>query len=147
MSVILQSWCQIQRMSSSLRYLNCGLGHIQWKYSPAYSGFNILLNVSALLLEIYRQFNVRYTANLVPNTAHNLLFTLSELWSRIYTMYLQLHIFNIQYSAERIFTAIGDISTTQCALYCKLGANTAHNLRFALSELWSRDIQCNYSCV
>jgi hypothetical protein len=37
-------------------------------------------------------------------------------------MYLQLHIFRIQYSAERIFAVIVDISTTQCALYCKLCA-------------------------
>jgi hypothetical protein len=70
-------------------------------------------------------------------------FALSELWSRTYTMYLQLHIFRIPYSAECIFAVIGDISTTQCALYCKLGANTAHNLRFALSELWSHTYTMN----
>jgi hypothetical protein len=61
------------------------------------------------------------------NTAPNLQFKLSELWSQTYTMYLQLHIFRIQYSAESIFAVIGDISTTQCALYCKLGAKySAH---------------------
>jgi hypothetical protein len=68
--VILQTWCQIQRTSSGVRYVNCGPGHIQYIYSSAHSVFNIHLNVSALLLEISRQFNARYTANLVPNTAH-----------------------------------------------------------------------------
>jgi hypothetical protein len=53
-------------------------------------------------------------------------------------MHLQLHIFRLQYSFERICTAIGNISTIQCSLYCKLGANTAHSLRFTLCELWSR---------
>jgi hypothetical protein len=70
MRVILQSWCQIQRTSSSLRYVNCGPDHIQWIYSSAYWGLNILLNVSALLLYITGHFDARYTANLVSNTAH-----------------------------------------------------------------------------
>jgi hypothetical protein len=64
--VIPQAWCKIQRTSSRLRYVNCGPGHIQCNYSSTYSGFNIRLNVSALLLEICRQFGERYTANLVP---------------------------------------------------------------------------------
>jgi hypothetical protein len=85
MCVILPTWCQIQRTSSSLRYLNCGPGHIHCKYSSAYSGFNIHLNVSALILQISRQCNARYTANMVSNIAHILQFTLSELWSRPYT--------------------------------------------------------------
>jgi hypothetical protein len=109
MLVILQTWCQIQRTSSGLRYVICGSGHIQCIYSSAYSDFNIHLNVSALLLEICRQFNARYTANLVPNTAHIVRFTLSELWSRTYTMHLQHRMFRLQYSSERICAAIGDI--------------------------------------
>jgi hypothetical protein len=52
--------------TSSLSNVKCGPGHIQCKYSSAYSDFNIQLNVSALLLEIYRQFSVRYTANMEP---------------------------------------------------------------------------------
>jgi hypothetical protein len=59
---------------------------------------------------------------MVPNTAHILQFTLSELRSRTYTMYLELRIFSFQYSTERICDPIRDISTLQCALYCKLGA-------------------------
>jgi hypothetical protein len=119
MRVILQTLSQMQRISSRLRYANCGPGHIQCIYSSAYSEFNVHLNVSALLLEISRQFNSRYTANLVPNTAHILRFTLCELWSRTYTIHLQLRTFRLQYSSERICAAIGNISTIQCSLYCK----------------------------
>jgi hypothetical protein len=54
--VNLQTWCPIQRTSSSLRYVICGPGHIQCNYSTAYSGFNIQQNVAPLLLEICRQF-------------------------------------------------------------------------------------------
>jgi hypothetical protein len=62
--------------------VNCVSGHIQCNYSSAYTGFNIQLNVSALLLEISEQVNARYISSLVPNTAHILQFTLCELWSR-----------------------------------------------------------------
>jgi hypothetical protein len=65
MRATLQSWCQIQPTSSRLRYVNCGPGHIQSNYSSTYSGFNIRLSVSALLLDICRQFGERYTATLV----------------------------------------------------------------------------------
>jgi hypothetical protein len=71
---------------------------------------------------MYKKVNVRYTANMVPNTAHILQLTLSELWSRTYTMYLQLHIFMLQYSSERICAAIGGISTIEWALNSKHGA-------------------------
>jgi hypothetical protein len=36
MCVILQTWCQIQRTSSSLRYLNCCPVHIQCNYSSTH---------------------------------------------------------------------------------------------------------------
>jgi hypothetical protein len=113
MRAILQILCQIQSPTSGLRYVNCGPGHIQCIYSSAHSDFNVHLNVSALLLEISRQFNARYTANLLPNTAHILRFTLCVLWSRTYTMHLQLHIFTLQYSTVGICADIGDISTIQ----------------------------------
>jgi hypothetical protein len=111
--VIQQTLCQIQRTSSRLRYATCGPGHIQSIFSTAYSGFNILLNLSALLLEISGHVDARYTANLVSNTAHIVQFTLCELWSRTYTMHLQLRIFRLQCSSERICAAIGDVSTIQ----------------------------------
>jgi hypothetical protein len=131
--VILQTWCQIQRTSASLRCLDCSPGHIQCDYSSTYSVFNIQLNVSELLLEIYRQFNVRYTANMVPNAAHILHFTQCALWSCTYTMKVQVRIFRVQYSAEHISAAIGDISTIQWVLYCKHGAKySAHPPLYAM---------------
>jgi hypothetical protein len=122
MSVILQTWWQLQRKSSSFRYVISVPAHIQCIYISAYSGLNIRLNESALLLEIIGQFNSRYNANLVPNTTHILQITLCELWSRTYTIHLQLRTFRFQYSSECICAAIGNISTIQCSLYCKLGA-------------------------
>jgi hypothetical protein len=82
MLLILQTWCQIQLTTARLRYVNCCPGHIQCNYSSAYSGFNIQLNVSALLLVTRRHFDAHCTANWVPNIAHVLQFTLCELWSR-----------------------------------------------------------------
>jgi hypothetical protein len=120
MRVILHSWCQIQRTSSSFRYVNSGAARIQCIYSSAYSILNIRLNVSALLLEICQHLHACYSANFVPNTEPNLRFALCELWSRTNTMHLQLRIFRLQYSFERICTAIVHITTIQCALYCKL---------------------------
>jgi hypothetical protein len=136
MHVILQIWCQIQRTSSSLRCVDCGPGHIQCFYSSAYSGFNIILNLPLLLLEICRYLDARYTANFEPNTAHILPFTLCELWSRLYTKYLQLRIFRLQYSASGIIAAFVDITTFQWALYCKLSAKcSAHPPVYAMWTL------------
>jgi hypothetical protein len=133
MRVILLTWCQIQHTSLSLLCVNCDPEHIQCNYSSAYTGFNIRLNLSALLLEIIGHVDARYTANLVPNTAHVLRFTLCVLWSRTYTMHLQLHIFRLQYSFERICAAIVHITTIQCALYCILGAKySAHPPVYAM---------------
>jgi hypothetical protein len=136
MSVTLHIWCLIQRTSSSLRCVNCASGHMQRIYSSLYSGHYIQLNVSALQLEIFRHFDERYTANLVSNTAHIVQFTLCELWSRTYTMHLQLHIFRLQYYFERICAAVGDISTIQCALYSKLCAKcSAHPPVYMMSTV------------
>jgi hypothetical protein len=119
MRVTLLTWWKIQHTSTRLRYLDCGPGHIQCNYCSTYLSFNSLLNVSPPLLEIYRQFNVRYTANMVRNTEHILQLSLCELWSRSYTMHLQLRIFKLQYSAVGICAAIVHITSIQCALYCK----------------------------
>jgi hypothetical protein len=133
MPVILQTLCQIQRISSRLLYVNCGPDYMQSIFSSANLDFNIQLWVSAQLLEISRQFNSRYTANLVPNTAHILRFTLCDLWSRTYTILLQLRTFRLEYSSERICPAIGNISTIQCSLYCKLVAKySAHPPGYAM---------------
>jgi hypothetical protein len=135
MRVILQTWCQIQRTSSSLRYMICGSGHIQSIYSSAYLGLNIQLKVAPLLLEVSPQFNERHTSNIEPNTAHILPFTLSELWSRLYTKYLQLRILSLQYSAAGIIAAIVYITSIQCVLYCKLGAK--YSARPPVYAIWS----------
>jgi hypothetical protein len=135
MSVILQTWCQLQRSSSSFRYVISGAARIQCIYSSAYSDFNVHLNVSALLLYISRQFNATYAANLLPNTAHILQLTLCELLFRTYTMHLQLHIFRLQYSFERFSAAIVHITTIQCALYCKLVAK--YSAQPPVYAMWS----------
>jgi hypothetical protein len=133
MSVILQAWCQLQRTSSSLRYVNCGPGHVDCIYSSAYSDFNIQMKVGPLLMDVSRQCNERYTASVVPIKAHIPQFTLCELRSRPYTMHLQLRIFSLQYSSERICADIVHITTIQCGLYCKLGAKySAHRPVYAV---------------
>jgi hypothetical protein len=133
MRVILLTWYQIQTTSPDLCHVYCGPGHIQSIYSSAYSGLNIRLIESELLLEIIGHFDARYTANLVSNTAHIVQFTLCELWSLTYTMHLQLRIFRLQCSSERICAAIGNISTIQCSLHCKLGAKySAHPPVYAM---------------
>jgi hypothetical protein len=133
MRVILLTWCQIQRTSSSLRYVNCGPGHIQSIFTTAYLGFNIQLKVAPLLLEVSRRFNEHYTAYLVAITAHILQLLLCEQWCRTYTMYLQLRIFNPEYSTEHICAAVGDMPIFACVLYCKLGAKySAHSPVYAM---------------
>jgi hypothetical protein len=133
MLVILQTWCQIHRTSPGLRYVNCSPGHIQCICSSAYSDFNIHLNASALLSEICRYLDARYTVNLVRNTAQILRFKLCELWPRKSTMHLNLRIFSLQYSSAPFCAAIGDNSTTLWALYWKHGAKyRAHSPVYAL---------------
>jgi hypothetical protein len=118
-----------------LQFTLCELwsGHVDCIYSSAYSDFNIQMKVSPLLLEVSRQCNERYTASLVPITAHILQFTLCELWSWPYTKYLQLRIYKLQYSAAGIIAAIVDITSIQCASYCKLSAkDSAHPPVYAM---------------
>jgi hypothetical protein len=133
MCLILQTWWQLQRTSSSFRYVISGSAHIQCIYSSAYSILNIRQNVSALLLEICRYLHAWYTANFVSNTEPILRFALCELWSRSYTMHLQLRIFRLQYSAEGSSQAIRGMWPLQWALYCKLGAKySTHPPAFAM---------------
>jgi hypothetical protein len=51
---------------------------------------------------------------------------------RTYTMYLQLRIFRLQYSTERIWAGIGDISTIKCALYNHGAKYSAHLPDYAI---------------
>jgi hypothetical protein len=142
---MLQTWCQIQRTFFSLRCLNRCPGHIQFNYSYTYSGCNIQINVSALLLEICRQFSVRYTANLVP--IQHTTFSLRNVYSgpgHIQCNYSSAYsYFNIQ---QNVFVLLLEISRQFNARYnTNLVPNTAQSVQCKLCELWSRDIQCNYS--
>jgi hypothetical protein len=58
----------MQPKSSGLRYVDTGHSEIQYSYSSCHSGINIQLNVSPLLLVVYRQIDVCYTSHLLPNT-------------------------------------------------------------------------------
>jgi hypothetical protein len=135
MCFILQPWCQIQGTSCRLRYLDCGSGHIQCTYSPTYAGFNIQLNVSPPLLEIYRQFNVRYTANMVPNTAHILQFRYLNCGpGHIHCNYSSTYIcFNIRWNVSALlFKIIGHYDARYTANLAYVDCGPGH-------------IQCNYS--
>jgi hypothetical protein len=89
--------------------------------APHIQCFNIQLYVSALQLQISRQFNARYTAITVPNKPHILQFAQCELWSRPYTIQWQLNLVSLQCTADRIFAAVGDIPSFRCAVYSKFG--------------------------
>jgi hypothetical protein len=119
MRVILQIWCQIHRTSSSLRCVNCAPGHIQRNYSSAYSGFNIQMNITVLLFEISRQFNARYNANLLPNTAHVLQLTLCELCSRdIQCNYISVYSgFNIQLNVTALLEIFRHFDARYTAIF------------------------------
>jgi hypothetical protein len=138
MIVILQSWCQIQRTFSGLRYVYCGPGHLQCNYSYVYSGCNIQVNQSTLLLEISRYFDALYNANLEPNIEHILQFALCELWSRDIqcnnsSAYSG---FNIQVQESALILEIYQQFTVRYT--ANMVPNTAHILQLTLSELWSR---------
>jgi hypothetical protein len=82
---------------------------------------------------ISRQWDARYTANIGPNIARILQFTLCELWSRTYTMHLQLRIVMPQYSTEPDCAATRDMPSFGCALCCNIGAiYSAHPSVYAL---------------
>jgi hypothetical protein len=135
---ILESWCQIQRTTSSLRNVYSGPGHIQCNYSSAYSYFNIQQNVFVLLMEISRQFNARYTTNLVPNTAQSVQCQLCELWSRD----IQCN-YSCAYSGFNIILKVSALILEICrqsnaAYTASIVPNTAHNLQLTQCELRSR---------
>jgi hypothetical protein len=137
MRVILQTLSQIQCITSRLRYVNCGPGYIQSIYSSPYLGFNIQLLVSALLLELSRQFNERYTATLVPNTAHvpGLRYVIcgpGHIKCNYSYVYSGLNIQVNQYALLLEISRYFDVRYT-----ANMVPNTAHILQFTLLELWS----------
>jgi hypothetical protein len=92
MSVLLQLRSQIQRTSASLRYVYCDPVHIQYIYSSAYSGFNIQLNVSGLLLEISRQFNALYRKIGAKYSTHRSVYAMWTVVPHIYNVVTAPHI-------------------------------------------------------
>jgi hypothetical protein len=138
MRVIPQTLSQLQCTSSSLRYVNCGSGHIQGNYSSADIAFNILQNLPLLLLEICRYLDDRYTANFEPNTAHILRLRyvncapghIQCIYSSAYSDFnIHLNVSALLYEISRQFNA---------SYTASLVPNTAHILRFTLCELLSQ---------
>jgi hypothetical protein len=117
MRVILLTCCPINRVSSCFHYVNNGPGQTKYSYISCYSGINIQMNISPPIMVKCRQFIARYTPHSLPNTGHNIWFTLCQLWSRSYPMQLQFLIFRLQNSIERISAEIGDFATNRCSLY------------------------------
>jgi hypothetical protein len=117
MRIILHICSQIQAKYSRLRYVKSGPSQIQHNYSSSYAGINIQLDVSPLRLRVYRQIDPCYTSHLLPNTGHNIQFTLCQLWSRSNPIWVHMLMLSLQYSIERISAAIGRLSTIRCALY------------------------------
>jgi hypothetical protein len=81
MRVILHTCCHTQGTITGLRYVNSGPRQIQYNYSSSYARFNIQLYVSPRRLAVYRLIDACYTPNLLPNTGHNIRFTLCQFWS------------------------------------------------------------------
>jgi hypothetical protein len=133
MRVIVQTWSQIQLTSSRLRYVNCGPGHIQWNDNTAYSGFNIQLNVSKLLLKTSGKFKERHTSNIVPHTTHIIQFTLCEpVVSTIYNVvtvtYIHASIF--KWTCLRCYWRYSDISMrVMLQIWCQIQP-TSSSLRY-----------------
>jgi hypothetical protein len=141
MSVILQSWCQIQRTFSGLRYVNCGPGHIQCNYCSSYSGVNNHLNVSEL---IYRYW--WYSDNSMR--------VILQLWCQIQHTFSSLRYVNcglgpIECIYSSAYSGVNDQLNVSALLleipwqfnarYSEnLMPNIAHMLQFTLCELWSR---------
>jgi hypothetical protein len=95
---------------------------IQYNNSSCHSGFNLQLNVSPLRLVVCRQIDACYTPHLLPNTRHNIRFTLCQLWCRSNTILLLFLIFRLQYLIESISVDIDDMSTIQYTLYSTFAA-------------------------
>jgi hypothetical protein len=70
MSVIIPSWCPIHRTSHGLFYINTGPCHDICCKCCTYTGISNQHSVSPSLIDISRQFDVRYNPHLVPYTLH-----------------------------------------------------------------------------
>jgi hypothetical protein len=122
MRVIHHICYQLQSTISGLRYFKSGPSQIQYNNSSSCAGINIQLNVSPLRLVVYRQIDARYTPHLLRNTEHYIGFTLCQLWTRSNAIELQFMSLRLQCSIERIWVAIGGVSTNPSALYSTFAA-------------------------
>jgi hypothetical protein len=95
---------------------------------PQYSAVSIcapIVDITSIQCPLHCKLGAKYSAQ--PQ------FTLCQLWSRLYTMHLQLRIFRLQYSTVGTWAAIVDITSIECALYCKLGDKySAHPSVYAM---------------
>jgi hypothetical protein len=80
--VIYHVCCQIQRTMFGLHYVNYGPGQIQYNFISWYWGFSIQLNITPLLLVVYRQIDACCTPYLLPKQGNDIRFTLCQVWSR-----------------------------------------------------------------
>jgi hypothetical protein len=93
MRVILQTWCQIQRTSSSLRCVDCSPGRIQSIYSSAYLSINIQLQVSAAaIVDITIIQCVLYCKLSAKYSAHPPVYAMWTVVPAIYKILIALHI-------------------------------------------------------
>jgi hypothetical protein len=137
MRVILNICCQIERPTAGFCYVNSGPFQILCNSSIPYLGLSIQLNVSPIPLEICRPLDESCTPLLLPNTAHVILFTLCQLWSRSSRTLSQICIYGHEYSIERTSVSIRDMPTIRCAFHSTFAANySSHQPFCAMSTLY-----------
>jgi hypothetical protein len=70
MCVLIHSWCCIHCTSLGLVHINTRRCHVIWVYCCSHTGISNHHNVPPSLIDISRQFDVRYNPLLVPYTLH-----------------------------------------------------------------------------
>ena len=113
-------------------YLDNSMLALLYIWCTAYSGFNIPLIVSTLLLAISRQFDAFSTPNLMSSTARISRFLPCVPWTLPNPLELQFCWFYLKSSIERISMCITDISTIQFNYAPHMLPNTVHISRFSL---------------
>jgi hypothetical protein len=106
MCVIIPSWCRIHRTTLGLVYINAGPCHVKRFCCCSYSSISNQYNVSPLLFDISRQFDVRYNPLVVPYITHVTRISLYKLQTLSYHMILPLFIYMYKNSTYRISVAI-----------------------------------------
>jgi hypothetical protein len=145
MRVLLHTWCQTQRASFSLGYGNCGSGHIKCSYRSIYSGFNIHLNISELLLEISRQlsaFVLKLDATYwAPSPIYALLTVVPAIYSVFTAQHIQASLFSRTYLCCN-WRYLDNSMRVMLQTWCQI-QRTSSSLRNV--NCAPDHIQCNYS--